>query len=131
MTNITQGQKISEDPTGRSSQRRPGPRRSVLIGAMGSLVAGIVLATTALPAMATVVEPTAGLGSPTTIASTTTTTSVPATTTTTVKHVAKVTPTTQPITTTTVARKRHVARVVTKTTKTTTKPISQASPAPT
>jgi hypothetical protein len=94
---------------------------------MGSLVAGIVLSTTALPAMANVVEPSASLGTATTIAATTTAT-VPATTTTVVRHKAEVSQTTQPVTTTTIAR---VARIVTKTTKATTKPTSQASPAPT
>lgn len=96
---------------------------------MASLVAGVVLSTTALPAMANVVEPSTTLGTGTTIAATTTT--VPATTTTVVTHKAKVTRTTRPVTTTTVARKSHVARIVTKTTKPTTKPTSQASPAPT
>jgi hypothetical protein len=55
----------------------------VLVGSIGSLVVGLVLSTTALPAMANVVTPTAqfGIGTTTTVA--TTTTSVATTTTTT------------------------------------------------
>ncbi len=128
MSNITQGQNIPRDPTVHSSPKSRGPRRSVLIGAVGSLIAGIVIGTTALPSMATVVEPTVNFGTGTTIATTTT---APVTTTSVVKHVAKVTSTRPPVTTTTVARKSHVTHIVTKTTKTTAKPTSQASPAPT
>ena len=83
MTNFTQGQNLSRDPKGRSSTPRRGPRRSVLIGSIGSLVLGIVLSTTALPAMANIVSPTAkfGPGTTTTIAATTTTTVATTTTT--------------------------------------------------
>jgi hypothetical protein len=93
MTNITQGQKLSGDPKGRKSYSRRGPRRSVLIGSVGSLVLGIVLSTTALPAVADVVQASANYGPGTTTTFTNTTTSTVATTTTTVprhkKHVAK------------------------------------------
>src|ERR1700723_492159 len=85
MTNITQGQNLSGDPKARSSTSRRGPRRSVLIGSVGSLVLGIVLSTTALPAVANVVQPSAafGAGTTTTVATTTqaTTTTVATTTT--------------------------------------------------
>ena len=89
MTNITRGQKLSGDANGRSSTSRRGPRRSVLIGSIGSLVAGIVLSTTALPAMANIVTPstTFGMGMTTTIA--TTTTVAPTTTTTIPRHHAR------------------------------------------
>ena len=92
MTNITQGQKLSGDPRGRISTSRQGPRRSVLISSMGSLVLGIVLSTTALPALANVVQPSASFaaGTTTTIAATTTT-SVATTTTTIARRVAHVT----------------------------------------
>ncbi len=95
MTNITQGQNLSGDPKGRKATSRRGPRRSVLIGSMGSLVLGIVLSTTALPAMANVVQATTNLGlrTTTTFAATTTTTTTTSTTTTTtprrVHHKAK------------------------------------------
>ncbi len=88
MTNITQGQKLSGDPKGRSSTSRRGPRRSVLIGSLGSLVVGIVLSTTALPAMANVVSPSASFGQGTTTTLATTTTEA-STTTTTIAHRAK------------------------------------------
>jgi hypothetical protein len=70
MTNVTQGQNLSGDPKGRP---RRGPRRSVLIGSIGSLIVGIVLSTTALPAMANIVTPSAELGSGTTTTVATTT----------------------------------------------------------
>jgi hypothetical protein len=89
MTNFTQGQNLSGDPKGRSSVSRRSPRRSVLIGSIGSMVLGVILSTTALPAMADVVSPSTrfGVGTTTTIA---TTTSVATTTTTTtlVRHAA-------------------------------------------
>ena len=81
MTNITQGQNLSGDPKGRSSTARRGPRRSVLIGSVGSLALGIVLSTTALPAMATIVTPSAKLGSGTTTTTSATTTTEATTTT--------------------------------------------------
>src|ERR1700722_12013882 len=81
MTNITQGQNLAGDPKGRSTSRR-GPRRSVLVGSIGSLVVGIVLSTTALPAMANVVRPSAQIGFGTTTTVATTTTIAPTTTTT-------------------------------------------------
>ena len=76
MTNITQGQKFSGDPEGRSSTSRWGPRRSIVISSIGSLVLGIVLSTAALPAMANVVTPSArfAAGTTTMVATTTTTT---------------------------------------------------------
>ncbi len=85
MTNITQGQNLSRDPRGRSSTSRRGPRRSVLIGSIGSLVVGIVLSVTALPAMANIVSPSArfGAGTTTTLATTTTEASTTTTSTTT------------------------------------------------
>src|SRR6202051_1968704 len=85
MTNITQGQTLSGDAIGRSSTSRRGPRRSVLIGSIGSLIAGIVLSTTALPAMANIVKPSAqfGAGTTTTLATTTTEASTTTTSTTT------------------------------------------------
>src|SRR5580704_2767100 len=82
MTNITRGQNLSGDPKTRSSTSRRGPRRSVMIGSIGSLVLGVVLATTALPAMANVVSPSARLGIATTTSFATTTTVVSTTTTT-------------------------------------------------
>ena len=123
MTNITQGQKLSRHPTEQSSRQGRGPRRSVLIGAVGSLLAGTVLVTMALPSMATVVEPTVSLGAGTN--PTTTTDLVTATTV--VQHASKVSLTGQPVTTTTVLRTSRV----TQTTKARAKPTSQASPAPT
>src|ERR1700723_91551 len=74
MTNITQGQNLSGDPKARTSTSPRGPRRSVLIGSIGSLVLGVVLSTTALPAMANIVQPSADLGSGTTPTVATTTT---------------------------------------------------------
>ncbi len=84
MTDFTQGQKLSGDLGDRTSTSRRGPRRSVLIGSIGSLVAGIVLSTTALPAMANVVSPTARLDIGSTIPVATTTTQATTTTTTTI-----------------------------------------------
>ena len=89
MTNITQGQNLSGDPKGRSSTSRRGPRRSVLIGSIGSLVVGIILSTTALPAMANIVRPSARLGIGTTTSLATTTTVASTTTTTTTTTIAK------------------------------------------
>src|SRR5579863_10063868 len=85
MNIVTQGQKLSGDPIGRSSTSRRSPRRSVLVGSIGSLVLGVVLSTTALPAMANVVQPSTSLASATTTIATTTTSTTP-TTTTTVVH---------------------------------------------
>ncbi len=48
MLNFTQGQKNLGDPTGVSRR----PRRSVVVGSLGFLVAGVVLSATALPVMA-------------------------------------------------------------------------------
>jgi len=80
MTNITQGQNLSGDPKARTSTSRRGPRRSVLIGSIGSLVLGVVLSTTALPAMANIVQPSAEIGSGTTTTVATTSTTVATTT---------------------------------------------------
>src|SRR5579863_1786396 len=87
MTNITQGQNLSGDPKARTSTSRRGPRRSVLIGSIGSLVLGVVLSTTALPAMANIVQPSADLGSGTTTTVATTSTTVATTTTTIARRV--------------------------------------------
>jgi hypothetical protein len=54
----TQGHNNLGDPT-RSATRTP--RRSVIVGSLSFLVAGIVLSVTALPAMANVVSPTTSL----------------------------------------------------------------------
>src|SRR5271154_6142476 len=86
MTYITQGQNLSGDPKRRSSTSRRGPRRSVVIGSIGSLVVGIILSTTALPAMANVVLPTASVGSATTTTFSTTTTVASTTTTVAPRH---------------------------------------------
>src|ERR1700722_13040348 len=93
MTNITQGQNLSGDPKGRTSSWRRGPRRSVLIGSMGSLIFGIILSTTALPAMANVVQPSASFGAGTTTTLAATTTTSVATTTTIARRVTHVTKT--------------------------------------
>jgi hypothetical protein len=90
MTNITQGQNLSGDPKGRSSASRRGPRRSVLVGSIGSLVLGVILSTTALPAMANVVSPSTGFSIGTTSTTKATTTTVTPTTTTTIKGVRRV-----------------------------------------
>jgi hypothetical protein len=87
MTNITQGQNLSGDPKGRSSASRRGPRRSVLVGSIGSLVLGVILSTTALPAMADVISPSTTFGVGTTTTTGATTTTVAPTTTTTLKKV--------------------------------------------
>src|SRR5579863_8492443 len=84
MSKFTQGQKLPGDPQGRPSASRRGPRRSVMIGSIGSLVLGVILSTTALPAMANVITPTASLGIGTTTTVATTTTEATSTTTTTV-----------------------------------------------
>jgi len=92
MTNVTQGQKLSGDPKGRNTTSRRGPRRSVLVGSVGSLVLGIVLSTTALPAMANVIQGSTHFGPGTTTIVARTTPTVATTTTTIprrVKHVAK------------------------------------------
>lgn len=87
MTKVTQGQNLSGDPKGRSSTSRRGPRRSVLVSSIGSLVLGVVLSTTALPAMANVVQPSTSLApATTTIATTTSTTSTTTTTVAPAKH---------------------------------------------
>jgi hypothetical protein len=103
MTNITQGQNLSGDPKGRSSASRRAPRRSVLIGSIGSLILGVILSTSALPAMANVVSPSTSFSLATTSTTTATTEKVAPTPTTikVVRHVARVT-------TTTVARLAHV-----------------------
>jgi hypothetical protein len=104
MTNITQGQNLSGDPKGRSLTTRRGPRRSVLIGSIGSLVLGVILSTTALPAMADVVSPSTTFGVGTTTTTNATTTTVSPTTTTTLKKVRRA----AHVTATTVTRHSHV-----------------------
>ena len=104
MTNITQGQNLSGDPKGRSSASRRGPRRSVLIGSIGSLVLGVILSTTALPAVADVVSPSTTFGVGTTTTTSATTTTVAPTTTTTLKKVRRA----AHVTATSVARHSHV-----------------------
>src|ERR1700689_5201164 len=104
MTNITQGQNLSGDPKARSSASRRGPRRSVLIGSIGSLVLGVILSTTALPAVADVVSPSTTFGVGTTTTTSATTTTVAPTTTTTLKKVRRA----AHVTATSVARPSHV-----------------------
>src|SRR5580692_8393602 len=104
MTNITQGQNLSGDPKGRSSTSRRGPRRSVLVGSIGSLVLGVILSTTALPAMADVISPSTTFGVGTTTTTGATTTTVAPTTTTTLKKVRRA----AHVTSTTLARHSRV-----------------------
>jgi hypothetical protein len=75
----------------RSSASRRAPRRSVLIGSIGSLVAGLVLSATVLPAMADIVKPSATIASGTTSVIITTTTVASTTTTTVARRVTHLT----------------------------------------
>ncbi len=108
MTNFTQGQNLSGDPKGRPSASRRGPRRSVLVGSIGSLVLGVILSTTALPAMANVVSPSTTFGVGTTTTTNATTTTVAPATTTTIKVLRHA-----HVTAATLARHSHVVAVTT------------------
>ena len=122
MTKVTQGQNLSGDPRGRSSTSRRGPRRSVLVGSIGSLVLGVVLSMTALPAMANVVQPSTSLAFATaTVATTTVATTTVATTATTVVHAKHAV----------VAANSRRARVVASTANPNSRSTSNGSPSPT
>jgi hypothetical protein len=58
MLNFTQGQKNRGDA---SREHNRAPRRFVVIGSLGFLIAGIVFSTTAIPVMASVVSPSTSL----------------------------------------------------------------------
>ncbi len=68
MLNFTQGQNNPAEPT-RSYGRAP--RRIVVVGSLGFLVAGIAFSTTALPVMASTTAPTTSLSTPRVVTPTT------------------------------------------------------------
>jgi hypothetical protein len=122
MLNFTQGQKNLGDPTGASRA----PRRSVVFGSLGFLVAGIVVSATALPVMADAVTSSTSL----------TTRSMATTSTTTSSQLAR------PVSFTTsahhrgqIATSRHATRLahLAATTRTTSpvKPLASTSATPT